>query len=79
MKKDLRFDRDFPLLARLHLEKDLGNRLRFIVYEYDYIVKDENNIAAACRNIEHYAGKASNESWDDLEQRCSSNMRKFYK
>ena len=57
------------LSARLHFERDLSVRLRFIIYDYDYIVKDEENIATACTNIEHYAGKASNESWDSVLQR----------
>ena len=65
------FDRDF-LSARLHFERDLSVRLRFIIYDYDYIVKDEENIATACTNIEHYAGKSSNESWDSVLQRLKA-------
>ena len=57
------------LSARLHFERDLSVRLRFIIYDYDYIVKDEENISTACARIEHFAGKASNESWDSVLQR----------
>ena len=60
------------LSARLHFEKDLSVRLRFIIYDYDYIVKDEENISTACTSIEHYAGKSSNESWDSVLQRLKA-------
>ena len=60
------------LSARLHFERDLSVRLRFIIYDYDYIVKDEENISTACTSIEHYAGKSSNESWDSVLQRLKA-------
>ena len=67
-KKDQSLIETF-LSARLHFERDLSVRLRFIIYDYDYVVKDEDNISAACAIIERYAGKASNESWDSVLQR----------
>ena len=57
------------LSARLHFERDLSVRLRFIIYDYDYIVKDEKNISTACTKIEHYAGKAADEAWYFVLQR----------
>ena len=70
-KKDQSLIETF-LSARLHFERDLSVRLRFIIYDYDYIVKDEENISTACTSIEHYAGKASNESWDSVLQRLKA-------
>ena len=74
-KKDQSLIETF-LSARLHFERDLSVRLRFIIYDYDYIVKDEENISTACTSIEHYAGKASNESWDSVLQRLKEQIIK---
>ena len=76
-KKDQSLIETF-LSARLHFERDLSVRLRFIIYDYDYIVKDEENISTACANIEHYAGKSSDESWDSVLERLTDENVKNY-
>ena len=63
--------------ARLHVDTDLPSRLQLILAEYDYIVRDEDSVAAALQKIHNYAAKTEADTWEELVERlcfqCSLN------
>ena len=55
--------------ARLHVDTDLPSRLQLILEEYDYIVRDEDSVAAAVKKIHNYAAKTEADTWEELVER----------
>ena len=51
------------------MDTDLPSRLQLILEEYDYIVRDEDSVAAALQKIHNYAAKTEADTWEELVER----------
>ena len=53
------------------MDTDLPSRLQLILEEYDFIVRDEDSVAAALQKIHNYAAKTEADTWEELVERLS--------